>query len=268
MKKKSMESKAGQEPGNIGKPEYQAELHGLQIELVKLQKHFIRCNDKILVLIEGRDAAGKDGVIKRIVKHLSPRETRVIALGKPSDRDHGSWYFQRFVPYLPAEQEFVLFNRSWYNRAGVERVMKFCTEEEYEAFMQTVLEFEHMLVRSGIKLFKYYLDLTRSEQKSRLEDRRLDPLKQWKSSPIDAKAISNWKNYSHARNNMFARTHNAVTPWTIVRADDKRLARLNLIKDLLTRLHFDNKDDSVLLVNPDIVFQYQEAYVENGMIAA
>ena len=148
MNKKSIESKADQESRNIGKPEYQAELHGLQIELVKLQKHFIRCNDRILVLIEGRDAAGKDGVIKRIIKHLSPRETRVVALGKPSDRDRGSWYFQRFVPYLPAEQEFVLFNRSWYNRAGVERVMKFCTEEEYEAFMQTVLEFEHMLVRS------------------------------------------------------------------------------------------------------------------------
>jgi len=267
MNKKSIESKADQESRNIGKPEYQAELHGLQIELVKLQKHFIRCNDRILVLIEGRDAAGKDGVIKRIIKHLSPRETRVVALGKPSDRDRGSWYFQRFVPYLPAEQEFVLFNRSWYNRAGVERVMKFCTEEEYEAFMQTVVEFEHMLVRSGIKMFKYYLDITRNEQKSRLEDRRQDPLKQWKISPIDAKAVNNWKNYSHARNNMFARTHNPVTPWTIVRADDKRLARLNLIKDLLTRLHFDNKDDSVLLVNPDIVFQYQEAYVENGMIA-
>ncbi len=267
MSKKSMKSKAREEPKNIGKAEYHAELHSLHIELVKLQKHFINCNDKILVLIEGRDAAGKDGVIKRIVKHLSPRETRVVALGKPSDRDKGSWYFQRFVPYLPAEQEFVLFNRSWYNRAGVERVMNFCTDEEYEAFMQTVLEFEHMLVRSGIKLFKYYLDISRSEQKSRLEDRRQDPLKQWKISPIDAKAVGNWKNYSEARNQMFARTHNPVTPWTVVRANDKRLARLNLIKDLLTRLHFDNKDESVLLVNPDIIFQYQESYLQNGMIA-
>ncbi|MEQ1889094.1 MAG: polyphosphate kinase 2 [Alphaproteobacteria bacterium] len=262
-----MERKTRRKSAEADKSSYKSELHKLQIELVKLQKHFIRRNDKILVLIEGRDAAGKDSVIKRIVQHLSPRETRVIALGKPSDRDRGSWYFQRFVQYLPAEQEFTLFNRSWYNRAGVERVMQFCTDEAYEEFMETVLEFEHMLVKSGIRLFKYYLDISRSEQKSRLEDRRRDPLKQWKISPIDAKALGNWKKYSLARNEMFARTHNPVTPWTVVRADDKRLARLNLIRDLLTRLHYEDKDDSVLRVNPDIIFQYQEIYLKNGMIA-
>lgn len=246
---------------------YRASLHILQIELVKLQKHFIRCDDKILVLIEGRDAAGKDGVIKRIVKHLSPRETRVVALGKPSDRERGSWYFQRFVQHLPTEQEFVLFNRSWYNRAGVERVMGFCTDEEYEEFIQTVPEFEHMLARSGIKLFKYYLDISREEQKRRLKDRREDPLKQWKVSPIDAKAIDQWTSYSRARNEMFARTHNPVAPWTVVRADDKRLARLNLIRDLLMRLHYDGKDEAELLINPEIIFSYSDAHIQNGAIS-
>jgi polyphosphate kinase 2 len=252
---------------SLAKKEYRRALHALQIELVKLQKHFIRCNDKILVLIEGRDAAGKDGVIKRIVQHLSPRETRVVALGKPSDRDRGSWYFQRYVPHLPAEQEFVLFNRSWYNRAGVERVMDFCTDAEYEAFMETVLGFEHMLVQSGIKLLKYYLDISRDEQRRRLEDRRRDPLKQWKISPIDAEAIEKWEAYSLARNEMLARTHNAVTPWSVVRADDKRSARINLIRDLLLRVHYDDKDEAVLLVNPEIVFQYEETYLRNEMIA-
>jgi len=242
-------------------------LRTLQIELVKLQKHFIRCNDKILVLIEGRDAAGKDGVIKRIVQHLSPRETRVVALGKPSDRDRGSWYFQRFVLHLPAAQELVLFNRSWYNRAGVERVMGFCTDEEYEEFMQTVISFEHMLVKSGIKLLKYYLDIGREEQKRRLKDRRDDPLTQWKVSPIDAEAIKNWAAYSLARNEMLARTHDSVTPWTIVRADNKRSARLCLIKDLLARLHYDGKDDAALVGDPEVVFPYEETCVRNGMIA-
>jgi len=267
MSKKTRKIGGHRQTAGIGKREYREALHALQIELVKLQKHFIRCDDKILVLIEGRDAAGKDGAIKRIIQHLSPRETRVVALGKPSDRDRSSWYFQRYVPHLPAAQEFVLFNRSWYNRAGVERVMGFCTDDEYEEFMQTVLDFEHMLVKSGIKLFKYYLDITRGEQKRRLEDRRRDPLKQWKVSPIDAEAIKNWAAYSRARNEMFARTHNPVTPWTVVRADNKRSARLNLIKDLLARLHFADKDEAALVVNPDIIFQYPETYLKNGMIA-
>ncbi len=251
----------------IDKGEYHDALHALQIELVKLQKHFIQENDKILVLLEGRDTAGKDGTIKRVVQHLSPRETRVVALGKPSDRDRTSWYFQRYAPHLPAAQEFVLFNRSWYNRAGVERVMGFCTDAEYEEFMESVLDFEHMLVSSGIKLFKFYLDITRDEQKARLKDRRDNPLKQWKVSPIDAEAVHRWDAYSEARNAMLARTHNPVTPWIVVRADDKRLARLNLIRELLTRLHYAGKDASVLLTNPEVVFEYHEEYLRNGMIA-
>ncbi len=258
--------KASEVP-SMGREEYKTALHDLQVELVKLQRHFIQCEDKILVIIEGRDTAGKDGVIKRIVQHLSPRETRVVALGKPSDRDLGAWYFQRFVPYLPTAQEFVLFNRSWYNRAGVEHVMGFCTDTEYESFMETVLEFEHMLVRSGMKVLKYYLDISMDEQKKRLKARRTDPLKQWKISPIDAQAVKHWEAYSVARNQMLARTHNPVTPWTVVRADNKRQARINLIRDLLARVHYSDKDESLLATNPDIIFEYQEIYVQNGMIA-
>jgi polyphosphate kinase 2 len=247
--------------------EYKDALHALQIELVKLQKYFIEHGDKILVLLEGRDTAGKDGVIKRITMHLSPRETRVVALGKPSDRDQTAWYFQRFVPHLPAAQEFVLFNRSWYNRAGVEKVMGFCTEREHEEFMETVLDFEHMLVRSGITLLKYYLDISRDEQRKRLKDRRTDPLKQWKISPIDAQATKHWDDYSVARNQMLARTHNPVTPWTVVRADDKRAARLNLIRNILSRIDYADKDASHLRTDPDVVFVYEDVYVQNGMIA-
>jgi polyphosphate kinase 2 len=251
----------------VGKKEYRKTLRALQIELVKLQRHFIGEGDRILVLFEGRDAAGKDGAIKRIIQHLSPRETRVVALGVPSDRERSSWYFQRYAPYLPAGRECVLFNRSWYNRAGVERVMGFCTDREYEEFMTTVLDFEHMLVRSGIKLLKYYLDISRAEQKKRLEKRKTDPLKQWKVSPIDAQATKKWKEYSRARNEMLARTHNPVTPWTIVRSDDKRTARLNLIKDLLLRLPYEGKNEAMLLTDPDVIFPYDEAYLHNGMIA-
>jgi polyphosphate kinase 2 len=267
MSKKTRKAWDQQQPAGISKQGYEDALHVLQIELVKLQKHFIRCNDKILVLLEGRDAAGKDGTVKRIVQHLSPRETRVVALGKPSDRDRGSWYFQRYVQHLPAPQEFVLFNRSWYNRAGVERVMGFCTDDEYEEFMQTVLDFEQMLVKSGIKLLKYYLDISQAEQEKRLKDRRKDPLKQWKVSPIDEQAVRRWAEYSLARNEMLARTHNPTTPWTVVRADNKRLARLNLIKHLLSRLHYDDKHDAALLVEPDMVFDYHEQAIQKGMIA-
>lgn len=267
MTKRSRERKQDASPSDLTEKEYRKALHGLQVELVKLQKHFIQCDDKILVLIEGRDSAGKDGVIKRIVAHLSPRETRVVALGRPSDRDRGAWYFQRYVPHLPVVQEFVLFNRSWYNRAGVERVMGFCSAAEYEEFMETVLDFEQMLVRSGTRLFKYYLDISRSEQRKRLKDRRKDPLKQWKISPIDAEAIKRWSDYSAARNDMLARTHNAVTPWTVVRADDKRVARLNLIRDLLSRLHYGDKKTTLLDADPQVVFSYDQDRLKDGSIA-
>jgi len=246
---------------------YKDILGRLQVELVKLQRHFIKCNDKILIILEGRDAAGKDGTIKRVVQHLSPRETRVVALGMPSDRDRSSWYFQRYVPHLPAAQELVLFNRSWYNRAGVETVMGFCTKAEHEEFMSSVSNFEAMLVRSGVHLIKYYLDISKDEQKRRLKARKKDPLKQWKSSPIDDEAIKHWKDYSRARNEMLARSHSKAAPWTVVRADDKRLARLNVIKDLLGRLHYTGKDQRLIRPDPQIVFSYNVSNVDDGQLA-
>ena len=248
--------KAGDRERDLSKKSYKKELRDLQVELVKLQRHFIKCEDKILVILEGRDASGKDGTIKRIVQHLSPRETRVVALGKPSDRDRSAWYFQRYVTHLPVARELVLFNRSWYNRAGVERVMGFCSDAEYEEFMGSVADFENMLVRSGIKLLKYYLDISKAEQKRRLRSRKVDPLKQWKTSPIDDQAIKYWKKYSAARNDMLAQTHTPAAPWTLVRADDKRLARLNVIKDMLSRLHYMPKDERLVRADPRIVSTY------------
>ena len=246
---------------------YKQILHHLQIELVKLQNHTIKAGDRILVLLEGRDTAGKDGVIKRIVQHLSPRETRVVALGKPSDRDRSEWYFQRYTPHLPAASELVLFNRSWYNRAGVERVMGFCSDKEYHEFLETVSTYEQLLVRSGIKLLKYYLDIDSKEQKRRLEDRRRDPLKQWKISPIDSAAQEHWDDYSKARNIMFSRTHHPSAPWTIVRANEKRAARLNVIKDLLFRLDYKGKDEQLVSPDPNVVFPFEEACLKQGLIA-
>jgi polyphosphate kinase 2 len=235
---------------------YEDTLRALQIELVKVQHHLIEERLKVLLIFEGRDAAGKDGTIKRVVEHLSPRETRVVALPKPSDRDRAAWYFQRYVPYLPVEQELVVFNRSWYNRAGVERVMGFCTDTEYEDFIASVVPFEHMLVNSGIKIIKYYLDIDKDEQRRRLKDRRDDPLKQWKISPIDAQAQKCWKKYSTARDAMFERTHNPVTPWYIVRADDKAVARINVLRHLLAELAAPGVDPALARPDERVVFAY------------
>ena len=253
--------------GTLGKHHYERALLKLQIELVKLQRELIAGHDRILVLLEGRDAAGKDGTIKHMIEHLSPRETRVVALGPPSDRDQHSWYFQRYVRYLPTAGEMVLFNRSWYNRAGVEPVMGFCTKKETREFLETVPAFERMLVRSGISLFKYYLDITKKEQKARLADRRRDPLKQWKLSPVDAKAHKLWAEYSAARNAMFRATHTEFSPWTVIRSDDKHRARLNLIRDLLSRLEYRGRKAGLLKPDRDVVFTYDPLLIANGTIA-
>ncbi|WP_413723053.1 polyphosphate kinase 2 [Sodalis sp. RH24] len=247
--------------------EYDQVLHLLQVELVKLQREIISANDKIVVIFEGRDAAGKDGIIKTISEHLSAREIRVVALGKPSERDQAEWYFQRYVAQLPAAQEMVLFNRSWYNRAGVERVMKFCTDEQYEEFMNTVTDFEQLLVRSGIKLIKYYLDISKREQKERLESRLTDPLKQWKISPIDQQATKLWKPYSEARNLMLTRTHTPTTPWIVVHTDDKHTARVNILRDLLGRLPYQGKDKNLALPDPEVLYAFDTVCIENGRLA-
>ena len=217
---------------------YFRELLRLQGELVKLQGWVVEQKLKVVVLFEGRDAAGKGGAIKRITQRLNPRVCRVAALPAPSERERTQWYFQRYVPHLPAAGEMVLFDRSWYNRAGVEKVMGFCTDEEYEEFFRTVPEFEKMLARSGIILIKYWFSITDNEQYQRFLMRINDPLKQWKLSPMDLESRRRWEDYTRAKEEMLARTHIAEAPWWIVEADDKKRARLNCIHHLLTQIPY------------------------------
>lgn len=247
-------------------PGYKETLRTLQVELVKLQRHLIKNDLQIVILLEGRDTAGKDGVIKRITQHLSPRETRVVALGKPSERDRKSWYFRRYAEHLPSKQEMVFMNRSWYNRAGVETVMGYCTQQEYETFMRTVLPFEHLLVTSGIQILKYYLDISKKEQQARLKDRRSNPLKTWKTSPVDRAAQRNWNAYSEARNAMFHQTHNEITPWYIVKADNKKSARLNIIRHIMSNVECPDKDEHMAIPDVDVVFTFSKKALSNGAI--
>jgi len=251
----------------LDKKAYEGKLRRLQIELVKLHRHVIERGQRVLVILEGRDASGKDGTIKRIVEHLSPREVRVVAPGKPSDRELGEWYFQRFTEHLPAAQEIVLFNRSWYNRAGVEYVMKFCTPAEHEAFLEAAPGFERMLVRAGIFVLKYYLDITRTEQARRLRERRHDPLKQWKLSPVDLAAQKRWRDYSEARDTMLLRTHRQDAPWTVVRADDKRHARLNVIRDILARVPAPGVRRHHARPDRRVAREFSGALLESGWLA-
>ena len=210
--------------------------------------------------MEGRDTAGKDGTIKSITEHLSPRDTRVVALNKPSLREQGEWYFQRYVVELPTAGEWVILNRSWYNRAGVEKVMGFCTDAQYKQFMATVNEFESLLVGSGIQLIKYYLDIDKEEQAKRLKDRATDPLKQWKVSPVDQKAQKMWNKYSIARDLMLKQTSSEDAPWTVIDANDKKLTHLNIIRDLLSRVKYPGKDQQILKVDSAIVFPCTAKY--------
>ncbi len=244
------------EKGKLDQTSYESQLHSLQIQLVKLQNSLISKGDQILVILEGRDTAGKDGSIKAINEHLSPRETRIVALGKPSDTENAEWYFQRYVAELPKKGEVVLFNRSWYNRAGVERVMNFCTKSQYENFIETVNDFESILMRSGVTLIKYYLDISKKEQALRLKAREVDPLKQWKISPIDQQAQKKWDAYSKCRNEMLDKTSPKGAPWTIVRANDKKLAHLNLIRDMLSRIDYPGKDKDLLKADKEIAFKW------------
>jgi polyphosphate kinase 2 len=236
---------------------YEKQLRELQIELVKLQRDLICANARVLVILEGRDGAGKDGTIKRITEHMSPRDTRVHAPNKPDSREESEWYFQRFTPFLPAGGEFVLFNRSWYNRAGVERVMGFAKKHEVRAFLESVVPFEEMLVRDGLHLRKYYLDIGKEEQKKRLKARHDDPLKQWKISPIDEAAAKKWDDYSKARDAMFRETSHAAGPWHIVRADVKKTARLELLRDLLESFDYPGKREKLTKPDRSIVFPWE-----------
>jgi polyphosphate kinase len=226
-------------PKTLSKAEYFKELKRLQVELVRLQEWVVREGLKVVVLFEGRDTAGKGGVIRRIEQRTNPRVIRTVALGMPSDRERTQWYFQRYVAHLPAAGEVVLFDRSWYNRAGVERVMGFCTDAEYEEFMRTCPQFERMIQASGIALVKYWLSVSDEEQERRFKARQKDPAKRWKLSPVDVEARARWVDYAEAKDEMFAYTDTKDSPWFVVEADDKRTSRLNLIAHLLDRFPYE-----------------------------
>lgn len=242
-------------------------LRKLQVELVKTQVWAMGEGKKVIVVFEGRDAAGKDGTIKRVVEHLSPRNTRVVALPKPSDRDRGEWYFQRYAGRLPSTGEWAVFNRSWYNRAGVERVMGFATPAEQEQFLVDVPSFERMLVESGAALIKIWLDVSREEQHRRLEERRTDPLKQLKTGPMDVEAERRFDAYTAARDEMLARSHTGFAPWVCVRSDDKKAARTNVLRHLLHALACPKLARKTPRPDPDVLFPFEEAATTDGRLA-
>lgn len=227
-------------PAKLSSKFYEAELLNLQTELVKMQHWIKAVGYRVVIIFEGRDAAGKGGIIKRFVEPLNPRGCRVVALGTPSDHEKTQWYFQRYVAHLPSAGEIVLFDRSWYNRAGVERVMGFCTEEQYQEFMQSCPEFERMLVRSGIVLLKYWFSVSDEVQEKRFQERAKDPMKRWKLSPMDLESRNRWIDYSKAKDAMFARTNIPEAPWFTIEADDKKRARLNCIRHFLSKIPYED----------------------------
>ena len=248
---------------------YEKEKQKLQIELLKVQSWVKDSGQRIVSLFEGRDAAGKGGTIKRFMEHLNPRGARVVALEKPTTTERGQWYFQRYIQNLPTAGEMVFFDRSWYNRAGVERVMGFCEPNEYLLFMRQTPELERMLVASGIHLFKFWFSVSREEQLRRFISRRDDPLKHWKLSPVDIQSLDRWDDYTEAKNAMFFHTHTGDAPWVIIRSDDKKRARLNCIRYFLHQLDYPGKDvkaigkvDEKIVLVPDT--RYKEKTVDLG----
>lgn len=238
------------EKKEMSNKEYYCELEKLEIELVKLQEWVKFKGLKVVVLFEGRDAAGKGGAIKRITESLNPRFARVVALGTPTEKEKTQWYFQRYVPHLPAAGEMVFFDRSWYNRAGVERVMGFCTEAEYQEFLRSCPEFERMLIRSGIILIKYWFSVSNEEQERRFQDRMSTPTKRWKLSPMDLESRARWVEYSKAKDAMFSYTDTKQSPWYVVNADDKKRARLNVMAHLLSLIQYEDLTPEPLKLPP------------------
>ena len=230
----------------LDRDEYDTQLYALQKELVKLQSHMQTKGERIVLVFEGRDAAGKGGTIKTVLENLNPRYNLIAALPKPNDRERTQWYFQRYVDWLPAAGEMVLFDRSWYNRAGVEPVMGFCTPKETENFLDEAPEFEKRLTKDGIRLFKFWLSIGREMQFKRFHDRRHDPLKTWKLSPIDLEALNKWDAYSVARDRMLKHTDSPHAPWTVIRANDKRRLRINVIRTLLAGFDYEGKDKKAI----------------------
>ncbi|MDP3805568.1 polyphosphate kinase 2 [Hydrogenophaga sp.] len=244
---------------------YESQKYQLQVELLKLQAWAKETGQRIVILFEGRDAAGKGGTIKRMMEHLNPRGARVVALEKPSEVERGQWYFQRYVQHLPTAGEIVLFDRSWYNRAGVERVMGFCSDDEYQEFMRQAPQFERQLVRSGVHLIKFWFSVSREEQRRRFKERKAHPLKQWKLSPIDLASLDKWDDYTKAKEAMFFETDTADSPWTVIKSDCKKRARLNAMRYLLQKLPYTNKDpknigalDSLIVGRAHVVYERGE----------
>lgn len=259
----------------LKRKEYEARKSELQVELVKAQNWVKDTGQKVVILFEGRDAAGKGGTIKRFMEHLNPRIARVVALPKPGEKERGQWYFQRYIEQLPTKGEMVLFDRSWYNRAGVERVMGFCTRLEYLEFMRQTPSLERMLVDSGIMLYKYWFSVTRNEQRQRFDARADSPLKRWKLSPIDKESLNLWPEYTEAKETMFFYTDTRDAPWTVVRSDDKKRARINCMRHFLCEVNYPDKDESVVIPpDPQIVglardiFLTQQGDLEGGREAA
>ncbi len=245
----------------LAKRTYEDEKALLQAELLKVQLWAQETGKKFLLFFEGRDAAGKGGTIKRFMEHLNPRSARVVALNKPSDTERGQWYFQRYVQHLPTAGEIVFFDRSWYNRAGVEKVMSFCTAHEYLEFMRQAPELERMLVRSGIQLYKYWFSVSQAEQRRRFQNRQMDPLKQWKLSSVDKASLNKWEQYTEAKQAMFFYTDTADAPWTIITSNDKKRARLNCMRHFLATLDYPDKCSSVIKQpDPLIVGQVHKVY--------
>jgi len=247
---------------------YDDQLNALQLALVRTQQAALASGERTVLVMEGRDGAGKDGAIKRIIEHLSARATRVVALPKPSDRERTQWYFQRYVAHLPAAGELVIFNRSWYNRAGVEVVMGFSTPEQQAEFLRDAPGFERMLVESGIRLVKLWLDISKPEQRKRLDARRTDPLKALKVSDMDAVAQAKWADYSAARDTMMTRTSSAIAPWFCVRADDKKAARLAIIRHLLQSIAPAEIAAEVEAPDPAVLFAFEPDAITDGRLAA
>ncbi|MCA9130994.1 MAG: polyphosphate kinase 2 [Planctomycetales bacterium] len=248
----------------MSRKNYEKQKYQLQVELLKLQAWAKKSRQKIVILFEGRDAAGKGGTIKRFMEHLNPRGARVVALDKPNEVERGQWYFQRYVQHLPTEGEIVLFDRSWYNRAGVERVMGFCSEDEYAEFMRQVPDFERNLVRSGTRLIKFWFSVSREEQKRRFKERKAHPLKQWKLSPVDLQSLDKWEEYTRAKEAMFFYSDTYDAPWTVVKSDCKKRARLNAMRHVLHHLPYENKElERIGSVDPLLVgranFVYEQA---------
>jgi polyphosphate kinase 2 len=249
----------------LSRKSYERQKYRLQVELLKLQAWVKETGQRVIVLFEGRDAAGKGGTIRRFMEHLNPRGARVVALEKPTDEERGQWYFQRYVEHLPTSGEITLFDRSWYNRAGVERVMGFCTDAEYKEFLRQVPEFERMLVRQGIHVFKFWFSVSRREQRRRFKEREVHPLKQWKLSPIDLASLDKWDDYTRSKEAMFFHTDTADSPWIVIKSDCKKRARLNALRYLLHMLPYKTKDtdqigavDALLVGRAQVVFERGE----------